>query len=144
MTIDAIMRASQYVNPRRERFRGKDVLVFDFEGNPDYKPKKLMERVVQKLAGVVWVDEEAHDVARVEAWFTGDVKLLGFVANVQKGSGFVIEQAFLNNEVWLPTYAEVHVGARLLLKGLRQSTTVRYSDYRKFNVDSLSTIRDPK
>src|SRR4029077_15521808 len=29
--IEIFLRASQFVNPRRERFRGQDVLVFDFE-----------------------------------------------------------------------------------------------------------------
>src|SRR2546429_2447845 len=56
-------------------FRGQDVLVFDFEPNPEFQPHKLEERVVQKLAGVVWVDEKAHDVARLEAYFVGDVKI---------------------------------------------------------------------
>ena len=47
------------MNPRRERFRGQDVLVFDFEPNPEFKAHKLAEKVVQKLAGVIWIDEKA-------------------------------------------------------------------------------------
>ncbi len=144
ISIDSVMRACQFVNPRRERFRGQDVLVFDFEPNPDFKPRKMIEKVVEKLAGVVWIDEKAHDVARMEAYFVGDMKLGGFLANVQKGSGVVIEQAFVNNEVWLPTYEEDHVGARLLFKGIRENDVTRYSDYRKFNVETLSTIGNPK
>src|SRR6266481_4078751 len=49
--IEIFLRACQFVNPRRERFRGQDVLVFDFEPNPEFKPHKLVEKVVQKLAG---------------------------------------------------------------------------------------------
>jgi hypothetical protein len=142
--IETVMRACQFVNPRRERFRGQDVLVFDFEPNPEFKAHKLQERVMQKLAGVVWIDEKAHAVARLEAYFVGDVKLAGGLANVQKGSGFVVEQAFVNNEVWLPTYAEGHVGARLLFKGIRRNDVTRFSDYRKFQVESLFTVGSPK
>src|SRR6266705_2379773 len=144
--IEVFLRACQFVNPRRERFRGQDVLVFDFEPNPEFKPHKLEEKVVQKLAGVVWVDEKAHDVARLEAYFVGDVKLAGgLLANLQKGTSFVFEQAFINNEVWLPTYIEGHVGARVLLvKGFKMSFVTRYSDYKKFNVETLSTIAKPK
>jgi hypothetical protein len=144
--IEVFLRACQFVNPRHERFRGQDVLVFDFEGNPEYKPKKLAERVVQQLAGVVWVDEKAHDVARLEAYFVKDVKFGGgLVANLQKGTSFVFEQAFLNNEVWLPTYEEAHIGARvLLLKGFKVNEVTRYSDYHRFNVETLSTISKPK
>src|SRR5467141_1637397 len=144
--IEIFLRACQFVNPRRERFRGQDVLVFDFEPNPEFKPHKLVEKVVQKLAGVVWVDEKAHDVARLEAYFTGDMKLAGgLLASLQKGSSIVYEQAFVNNEVWLPTYLEAHFGARfLLVKGFKGSVVTRYSDYKKFNVETLSTIAKPK
>src|SRR4029077_19848765 len=34
--IEMFLRACQFVNPRHERFRGQDVLVFDFEANPEY------------------------------------------------------------------------------------------------------------
>ena len=144
--IEVFLRACQFVNPRRERFRGQDVLVFDFEPNPEFKPHKLVEKLVQKLAGVIWVDEKAHDVARLEAYFTGDMRIAGgLLANLQKGTSFVFEQAFVNNEVWLPTYEEAHVGVRVLLvKGFKVNAVTRYSDYRKFSVETLSTIARPK
>ncbi len=144
--IEVFLRVCQFVNPRRERFRGQDVLVFDFEPNPEFKAHKIVEKLAQKLAGVVWVDEKAHDVARLEAYFTGDMKIAGgLLANLQKGTSFVYEQAFVNNEVWLPTYMEAHVGVRfLLVKGIKASIVTRYWDYKKFNVETLSTIAKPK
>jgi hypothetical protein len=144
--IEVFLRACQFVNPRHERFRGQDVLVFDFEPNPEFKPHKLVEKLVQKLAGVVWIDEKAHDVARLEAYFVGDMKIGGgLLVSLQKGTSFVMEQAFVNNEVWLPTYEEAHVGGRVLLvKGFKVSEVTRYSDYKKFNVETLSTISKPK
>jgi hypothetical protein len=144
--IEIFLRACQFVNPRRERFRGQDVLVFDFEPNPEFKAHKLVEKLAQKLAGVVWIDEKAHDVARLEAYFTGDMKIGGgLLANLQKGTSFILEQAYVNNEVWLPTYEEAHVGVRVLLvKGIKVNAVTRYSDYKKFNVETLSTIAKPK
>ena len=144
--IEVFLRACQFVNPRRERFRGQDVLVFDFEPNPDFQAKKLEEKVVQKLAGVVWIDEKAHDVARLEAYFVGDMKIGGgLLANLQKGTSFVMEQQYIHNEVWLPTYEEAHVGVRVLLvKGFKVNAITRYSDYQRFNVETLSTIGKPK
>jgi hypothetical protein len=144
--IEVFLRTSQFVNPRRERFRGQDVLVFDFEPNPEYKPKNMVERLVKELAGVVWVDEKANDVARLEAYFVGDFHLGGgILASVQKGTSFVFEQAYLNNEVWLPTYEEAHVGARVLLvKGFKLNAITRYSDYKRFNVETLNSIGKPK
>jgi hypothetical protein len=140
------LRVCQFVNPRHERFRGQDVLVFDFEANPEYKPRNWEEYIVQKLAGALWVDEKAHDVARLEGYFVGDARIAGgLLANIQKGTGFVFEQEYVNNEVWLPTYEEGHLGARVLLvKGFRVSDVIRYSDYKRFRVETLSTIGSPK
>jgi hypothetical protein len=144
--IEVFLRACLFSNPRRERFRGQDVLVFDFAPNPEFQPHKLEEKVVQKLAGVVWIDEKALTVARLQAYFVGDMKVAGgLLANLQKGTSLIFEQGFINNEVWLPTYAEAHVGVRvLLLKGFKVNEVTRYSDYKKFNVDSLVTIGKPK
>ena len=144
--IEVFLRACQFVNPRRERFRGQDVLVFDFEPNPEYKPKNFVEHVVKELAGVIWVDEKALDVVRLEAYFVSDVHIAGGVlANLQKGTSFTFEQAYVNNEVWLPTYEEAHIGIRLLLlKGFKVNAATRYSDYKKFNVETLNTVGKPK
>ena len=144
--VESFLRTCQFVNPRRERFRGQDVLVFDFEPNPEYKARNLVEKVVQKLAGVIWIDEKAHDVARIEAYFVGDFKFAGgLLANLQKGTSFIFEQAYLNNEVWLPTYEEAHAAVRVLLvKGFKVNAITRYSDYKKFNVETLATVAKPK
>ncbi|MGB8476320.1 MAG: hypothetical protein WCE61_19740 [Candidatus Acidiferrum sp.] len=144
--IETFLRASQFVNPRRERFHGQDVLVFDFEPNPEYKPRNMVEKIVQKLAGVIWIDEKALTVVRLEAYFVGNVKIAGgLLANLQQGTSFVFEQAYFNNEVWLPTYEEAHAAVRVLLvKGFRVNAVTRYSDYKRFNVKTLSTVAKPK
>ena len=86
--IEMFLRTCEFVNPRRERFRGQDVLVFDFEANPEYKPRNLEERIVHQLAGAIWIDEKAHDVARLEGYFVGDARIAGgLLANIQKGTG---------------------------------------------------------
>ena len=143
--IEMFLRACQFVNPRYERFRGQDVLVFDFEGNPEYKAKNIAERVAQQLAGVIWVDEKQHEVARLEAYFVKDFRFAGgLLANLQKGTSFIFEQTFLNNEVWLPTYEEAHIGVRVLLvKGFKVNEITRYSDYQRFHIETLSNIAKP-
>ena len=146
VSIDAFLRACQFVNPRRERFRGQDVLVFDFEPNPEFKARTLVEKVIQKLGGVIWIDEKALDVVRLDAFFVNNMKFAGgLLADLQKGTRVILEQTYVNNEVWLPTYEEVHIDVRVLLvKGIKVDGTTRYSDYKKFNVETLSTIGKPK
>jgi hypothetical protein len=92
------------------------------------------------------VDEQAHDVVRLEAYFVGNFKFAGgLLANLQKGTSFVFEQAYVNDEVWLPTYMEAHVGVRVfMVKGFNVNAVTRYSDYKRFNVETLATVSKPK
>jgi hypothetical protein len=146
VSMETFLRACQFVNPRRERFRGADVLVFDFEPNPEFKAHSLIEKIIQKLGGVIWIDEKALDVARLDAFFVSDARIAGgLLADVQKGTRIILEQEFVNSEVWLPTYQSVHVDLRLLMvKGFHVDGTTRYSDYKKFNVATIATIGRPK
>jgi hypothetical protein len=132
--ISDFLRAERFTNPRRELFRGQEVIVFDFGPNPDYKPKNLAENIVQKLGGVLWVDEQARDVARLEARFNDNVKIGGGILGaLSKGSNLVFEQTMVNNEVWLPSYSEVHASARLVFLKVKENEIDRYSDYKKFS-----------
>jgi hypothetical protein len=135
--ISDFLRVESFTNPRRERFRGQDVIVFDFGANPDYKPRNRAESIVQKLVGVVWIDEKAHDVARLEARFSDTVKIGGgLLASLDKGTNLVLEQTKINDEVWLPSYAEVHAAARVVFIKVRENEIDRYSDYKKFRVET--------
>ncbi len=135
--ISDFLRAEKFTNPRREIFRGQQVIVFDFGPNPDYKPKKLVDSIVQKLVGVIWVDEQARDVVRLEARFNNNAKIGGgILASISKGSNFVFEQALINNEVWLPSYMEVHASARIVFLKGQQDEIDRFTDYKKFSTES--------
>ncbi len=142
--ISDFLRAERFTNPRRELFRGQEVIVFDFGPNPDYKPKNLAENIVQKLVGVLWVDEQARDVARLEARFSDNVKIGGgILASLSKGSNLVFEQTMVNNEVWLPSYAEVHAAARLVFFKVKENEIDRYSDYKKFSSEVKLGVSTP-
>ena len=133
--LSDFLRAEKFTNPRRVLFRGHEVIAFDFAGNPDYKAKKEIDRIIQKLIGVMWVDEQAREIARLEAHFAESAKVGGgLLASVHKGSNFAFEQEKINNEVWLPSYAEAHLSARIVFVNLKQNFIDHYSDYKKFRV----------
>jgi len=139
--LSDFLRTLRFSNARRERFRGQDVIAVDFGPNPEYKPKKAIENIIQKVAGVVWIDEKARDVARLEAHFADSAKVgLGILGAVEKGSSFVFEQSRVNDEVWLPTYTEIHVAGRLLVVKLKANEIDRYTDYKKFRAESTIKI----
>ena len=138
ISIADVLRASRLTNPRRERFRSRDVIVFDFEPLPGYKPRKNYEKLFGKMAGALWIDPVDKQVARVEARLVQAFKIGGgMLASLKEGSNFTVEQERVNQEIWLPTRAEITLGARVLLvKGLNINQTITYGDYKRFSVEA--------
>jgi hypothetical protein len=142
--VSDFLRAELFTNPRRELFRGHEVIAFDVNGNPDYRPKKRIDSIIQKLSGTMWVDEQAREIVRLEAHFAESVKIGGgLVASLAKGSNFVFEQEKINDEVWLPSYAEVHFSGRIIFVKLKQNFVDRFADYKKFRVGTALGAASP-
>lgn len=144
ISVAELLRASRLVNPRRERFRGRDVVVFDFEPNPafDTKNAKSMLKFFGKTTGVMWIDEKDKQVARLEAVLFESIKIGGGVlAKLKKGASFIIEQERVNDEIWLPSRADIDLSVRVLLvKGMDINQVVMSYDYRKFETE----VKDAK
>jgi hypothetical protein len=139
ISIAEVLRASTLSNPRRERFRGRDVIVFDFEPNPnfDYKNAKSMLKFFGKTAGAMWIDEKDKQVARLEAVLFDSFNVGGGVlAKLKKGASFTLEQERVNDEIWLPSTADINLSVRVLLvKGIDLNQVIRSYDYRKFTTE---------
>jgi hypothetical protein len=141
--VSTFLRVSRFVNPRREDYKGHRLLAFDFEPNSQIKPSNKSEELAQKLSGTLWVDEKAKQVARLDARLLNDVKFGGFLASVHKGANLTFEQQRINDEVWLPSFADLNLGYRVLFKGKREHVVTRYSNWRKFRVETAIKPVDP-
>lgn len=145
VTIADVLRSSRFVNPRRETFRHQDVIVFDFEPRPEYKPKNLVEKLMQKMTGVMWVDATDKEIVRIEARLIDSFKVAGgLLASLKSGAAFVIEQDRFNDEVWMPSFAEFNLAVRVfLVKGLSLNETVQYSNYKRFSTEAAGEVKEP-
>jgi outer membrane lipoprotein-sorting protein len=146
LTIATFLRLSEISSVRRERLHGRELLAFDFEPRADYKPKTMAENIVGKLAGTIWVDEAALQVVRLEARLTKKAKIAGgLFVSLAPDSKVAMEQAMVNDEVWLPSYREIAIAGRaFLLKKFSQNTLSRFSDFERFGVDADATLEVPE
>jgi len=144
--IKDFLRISEITSVRREVFHGQEVIAFDFEPRKGFKPKSRAEDMVNKLAGTIWVDEEAQQVARLEARLTDSFKIGGGVlASIGASTAFSFEQEKVGGEVWLPSAMEANISARvLLLAKFNRSVERRYSEYKKYQIDSKYDLNKPK
>lgn len=138
ISISRVLEIMDVRNPRRESFRGRPTILFDFVGRKDAKTHGLAEDASKKLQGTLWIDEADRVVAHMEVSFDDNFHIAGgLVANVQKGSNFRFDQAQVNGEIWLPTGGEGNVQLRLLLvKGIRQHFIEHDYDFKRFHVET--------
>ncbi|MDQ6651241.1 MAG: hypothetical protein M3Y84_00680, partial [Acidobacteriota bacterium] len=54
--ISQFLKIHEFVSPRRERFRDREAVVFDFRSRPGFKPGNREEDLISKLVGVAWID----------------------------------------------------------------------------------------
>ncbi|HLG15713.1 MAG TPA: hypothetical protein VJH03_14600 [Blastocatellia bacterium] len=146
ITILDFLRLSEVTSVRREVFGGHEVIAFDFEPRKGIKPRNRAETIVSKLAGTMWVDEDAQQIARVEARLTDSFKMGGgLVASISPSTAMVFEQEKVGGEIWLPSFAEANISARVLLFAkFNRSFVRRYSDYKKYQIDSAYELTGPK
>jgi len=145
ISVSRVLELMDIRNTRREMFRGRPAIVFDFVGRKNAKTHGMAEDASKKLKGTVWVDEADREVAHLDVSFVDNFHVAGgLVANVQKGSNFHFDQAPVEGELWLPTGGEGNFQARvLLLKNMRQHFTERDYDYKVFRVDAQQ-MKDAK
>lgn len=139
ISVAELLRASKLLNPRHERFRGRDVVVFDFEPNPafDMKNAKSMLKFFGKTAGVMWIDEKDKQVARLEAVLYENINIGGGVlAKLNKGATFTLDRERIGDEIWLPSQTDINLSVRVfMIKGIDVNQLVRSYDYRKFETE---------
>ena len=144
ISIGAGLKTSKMINPRWEQYEGRELVVFDFEPNLAYKPKDTAEKLLQKVAGTLWVDAADRQVVRFEAKLLESYKVGGgLLASVKPGATFVVEQTRVNNEIWLPSWIEIQLDARALFVGVSMNRIIRYSRYQRFGVESEEKITPP-
>jgi hypothetical protein len=141
--VSRLLDIMEVRNPRRESYRGRPTIIFDFIGRKDAKTHGLAEDASKKLEGTVWIDEADREIAHIEVSFIDNFHVAGgLLANIQKGSNFHFDQAPVSGQLWLPTGGEGTVQARLLLlKNLRQHFIERDYDFKRFQVDA-QTAKD--
>ena len=133
ITLSDALRGSLLVNPRRERLRGRDVIVFDYEPNPNYKPRTRFEKVFALCSGAVWVDADDKQIIRLEASLTQSSG--NFLAKLKRGASFTLENQRVNNEIWLPSLADINLSVKILFAGININNLIRYGDYKRFETE---------
>jgi hypothetical protein len=136
--IGDVLAVASFSNPRRVDFRGRPTLVFDFAGDRRAAAQGSGQILAREMAGTIWIDETDRQVARVEKHFYEDFGT--FVVKIRKGAGAFVDQSPLGDGLWMPVARDEHIDAKVGAMKLLVNTHVQDSDFRKFSVDTASSV----
>jgi hypothetical protein len=121
---------------------GRPTIILDFVPNPAYKPVTEGGKVIQKIAGRAWIDEQDRQLVRLETRLLDNLGVgPARVARLQKGATGYFQRRKVNGEIWLPSEARFTGAAKaLLVFSARLDIYSQYFDYKKFSVGTEEEI----
>jgi hypothetical protein len=131
LTILEFLETARFTTPRREKYRGRKVFALDIIPDPTSKATTAKEKILRLLEGTIRIDEEDLQVVRAELRVTkGGLAL-------RPGTEWIIEQAPINNKIWLPSYREETQVNKMMMMMTRITVTKKtFSDYKRFDAES--------
>lgn len=112
----------------RTNHQGRAVLILNFAPNPEAPAKSIVDRVINTINGVVWVDEAEDEIARLEMFMSKSVKLWGGLVGQLDGFDFTIQRRRSTEGVWFNWQSLGNIRFRKLFSNVRLQITENSSE----------------
>jgi hypothetical protein len=144
--IDDMFRIYEVKMLRREAIDGRDTILATLTPKNDIKPQTDSGKIMRHFKARAWISESDYELVRAEVEAIDDLSFgLGLLARVHKGTVATYQRRKVNGEAWLPAQVTWTASARvLLLRRLRLRGSSEFSNYRRYNVDTSTTIGAPR
>jgi hypothetical protein len=131
LVTQELVERYQYQTLRREAIHGRQTVAVSFEAKPGKGDDSIADRVLNRLAGTLWVDEATADVARLEVHLTKgfSIGLLGMLGSI-KDCRMDLASTPMTDGTWLPEKTKVSMSARMLLSSVRFQMEETSAGYR--------------
>jgi hypothetical protein len=131
-----------------ESVGGRDAWVIEGEPRPGFEPHMKDAKFLSKFHGRVWIDKDDLQLSKMDVEAIDTVAVGWVLARIHKGTRVILEQARVNDEVWLPQHVSFKVDMRLaLLKGYKIDGDQTFRDYKKFRTSAkivgFGEVKDP-
>jgi hypothetical protein len=115
-----------------ESVDGRPAYLFSFEPkSKDLPINRMTDRILNKLAGKIWFDEQEFEIVRADAHLTSEASMLAGLAGTMRRGDIFYEQVRMEDGAWLMRKSNVHLDGRVLLKTMRMHVTEENSEFHK-------------
>ena len=114
-----------------ETVDGRQCYLLSATPRPDYQPVSRDTKVLKGMRGRLWIDAKDYQWVKVQAEVFRPVTFGLFIAHVEPGTAFTLEERPLEGSLWLPLHFSVRVKAKVLMFPRNSLDEETYSDYRR-------------
>ncbi len=115
-----------------EEIGGRAAYVLTFEPKSDHLPvKEMTDRLVNRLAGKVWVDAGQFEVAKAEVHLLDEVTLWGGLIAALKKFYFNVERTPVDDNVWMNQATKMELEGRKLFDTMRMRIKSESGNFRR-------------
>jgi hypothetical protein len=109
-----------------------DVYVLRATPKPGYKPPNMETQVLPGMTGELWIDQKTYNWVKVTARVIHQVSIEGFLAEVEPGTRFELENRPVEDGIWMPSHFAMHSSAKILyLFNHNSEENQTFSDYKR-------------
>ncbi|HTL58052.1 MAG TPA: hypothetical protein VL361_20355 [Candidatus Limnocylindrales bacterium] len=117
----------------QETLHDRPVLILSFHPKPNNgREKTVGDKVLARLAGTLWVDEQEWEIAQLKLGLTAELSLgwFGMVGSI-KQFDLAIERARLPDGVWVDTKQTLELGGRKVFSTMHFRNVEESTNFRK-------------
>ena len=118
---------------KREAFKARPVLVLSFRPKSNPGPEKsIADKVLGRLAGTLWIDEQESEIAQLKVGLTADLSLgwFGMIGSI-KQFDLTLERERLPEGVWVDRKQTLVLGGRKVFSTMHYRTEEESTKFRK-------------
>jgi len=129
--IGQVPRAFDFQLVGEDVVNGRPAYVLQATPHPGYQAQGKYGKMFSKVEGKLWVDKQDLGWIKVDAQVIQPFSMGFFLARVMRGSHITMQQAHVDNRIWVPEHVEVRAAARIFfVKNLVIEHVLTYSEYR--------------
>ena len=109
---------------------GHSVIIIDAVPREGYQPRSRTAKLFRSIKGKFWVDQQDHQIVKVEAEVIDAISVGLFLVRVAKGSRAILQMTTVGDGIRLPDHLQVFASARLgIVKVVRFEQSTHFSRY---------------
>jgi hypothetical protein len=112
--LQQMPRAFQYTLQGTQKTGGYTAYVLGAVPKENYDPPSTEAEVLTGMRGQFWIDTKSYQMIRAVARVLKSVTIEGFLATVQPGTQFELEQQRVEPDLWLPTHLQIRTHSRIV------------------------------